>query len=321
VTPRRPFAAAFLATLVSCSDASGPSGLAISNAGQLAAELEAIDQAVASPQLRSLSGLSIPINRGGIDVHNMTPSLLGRTLEWAPVLREVLFTSRTGAPADAIRLMLYTTDSTSRPAYPPVEIGYVDLYPYNAFNGGGPDSISLRFVVTDTRATPTVIADFLAHSHADAACQCAIVEGWASNGTTRVDFRSSYNIPQGGDGQFPGDFATPGVGFQHFATLPGPGVSTATANMALRFGGDSITATSGLLRPHAGQLNGETEVMINGEHFSTVTRTAAGITATAPGVRRLTSAEQRALGGLLAVLADIAYYIEWPTFVIFFCGC
>ena len=27
------------------------------------------------------------------------------------------------------------------------------------------------------------------------------------------------------------------------------------------------------------------------------------------------------LAGLFAVPADIADYIEWPTFVIFFCGC
>src|ERR1041385_7984038 len=84
-----------------------------------------------------------------------------------------------GAPANAIRGILYVTDSTFRPAYPPTEIGYADLYPYNSFNGGGPDSTSLRYVVTDPRAAPLVVADFTAHSHADSTCvQCATVDGW-----------------------------------------------------------------------------------------------------------------------------------------------
>ena len=129
-----------------------------------------------------------------------------------------------------------------------------------------------------------------------------------------------YNIPLGSDGRFPGRFTAPGNAFQHFATLPGPGVSTATANLALSFAGDSITLTSGLLRPHAGRLDGGTEIRINGELFASVDRNATGFIAEGPG-RLLTAAEERAVESLFAVPVDIAYYIEWPTFVIFFCGC
>ncbi len=317
----RKLSVVFLAAAISCSDASGPSGLPLLNATTLATDLERIDRAVATPQLRSLSGLSIPVNRGGIDVHNMTTALLGRSLEWNGVLREVLFTDRPGAPADAIRLYLYVSDSTSRPAYPPVEIGYADLYPHNTFNGGGPDSMSLRFVVTDTRSSASVVADFIAHSHADSICQCATVEGWVSDGTTRVDFRSAYNIPVGLDGQFPGTVSSRAIGFQHFATLPGPGVNTATANLALAFGADSITMTSGLLTPHAGQLNGSSALAINGAHYALVTRGATRTTAAGPSGHPLSGAQLRAAGALFAVPADLAYYVEWPTFVIFFCGC
>ena len=314
-------AVAALAVLLACTDSTAPGGLAIKAAATLAPELESIDRAVSTPQLRSLSGLSIPINRGGIDVHNMSTSLLGRSLEWNGVLREVLFTSRAGAPADAIRLYLYVSDSTSRPAYPPAEIGYVDLYPHNTFNGGGPDSMSLRFVVTDTRSAPVVVADFIAHSHADSTCQCATVEGWANDGATRVDFRSAYNIPLGLDGQFPGTISSPTIALQHFATLPGPGVNTATANLALAVGGDSITMTSGLLTPHNAQLQGSSALAINGEHYALVTRAATGTSATGPNGQPLGGAQLRAARALFAVPADIAYYIEWPTFVIFFCGC
>ena len=323
MTFRRPFAAVILAAavLAACSDSSGPSGLVLKNAASLAAQLESIDSAVATAPLRGLSGLADPVKLAGIDVHNISTSELGRTIEWGVIHGELLFTDRTGAPPDALRLILYTTDSTFRPAYPLHEIGYADLYPHNTFNGGGPDSMSLRFVVTDTRTTPTVVADFLAHSHADAACQCATVEGWVSDGTTRVDFKVPYNIPLNSDGRFPGTFTARGLGLRHFATLPGPGVSTATANLSLVLDGDSITATSGLLRAHAGRLVGSTEIQVDGRYFATVDRLATGTSTQGTNGRALTGAELQAATALFAVPADIAYYIEWPTFVIFFCGC
>jgi hypothetical protein len=318
---RRPVVAALLAAVLSCSDA-GPSGRTIREAGNLAAQLEAIGRAVSTPQLRGLSGLANPIKIAGIDVHNMSDLTFGRTLEWSAVQHRLFFSERPGAPASGIRLILYVTDSTHRPAYPPVEVGYADLLPYNTFNGGGPDSMSLRFIVTDTRpTTPIVVADFLAHSHADTACQCATVEGWVNDGSTRVDFSVSYHIPLGGDGRFPGTFLAPSLALEHFATLPGPGISTSTTTLDFIFAGDTISATSGLLRARAGRLEGESEITINGEHFARVSRITSGIVAIGPGGRPLSNAETRALSALFTVPADIAYYIEWPTFVIFFCGC
>jgi hypothetical protein len=320
---RRPLAA-FLAAAclaaLSCTDASGPNG-GLQSASALATQLEQIDHAIATPQLKSLGALALPVLNLGIDVHTISSITWGRTIEWNEFRVRYEFTQRTGGPANALRLILYTQDSTGHPVSPIEEIGYADLYPFNEHNGGGPDSMSLRYVVTDTRATPAVVADFLAHSHADSACQCATVEGWASDGTTRVDFSVPYDIPLDSDGRFPGGFTSSDVSFDHFATLPGPGASAATANLTLVFAGDTITTISGELHPHAGRLEGEAVVMINGAPFTTVTRTAAGISATGPGGRPLTSTELRALAALFAVPADIAYYIEWPTFVIFFCGC
>src|SRR5712664_505196 len=143
VNSRRPIAAAVLAAAVlCCSDSSGPSGLVLKNAGTLATQLEGIDRAMATAPLRGLSGLADPVKFVGIDVHNMSPSVVGRTMEWGPLYGQLGFTDRAGAPPDALRLILYTTDSTFRPAYPLHEIGYADLYPHNTFNGGGPDSMN-----------------------------------------------------------------------------------------------------------------------------------------------------------------------------------
>jgi hypothetical protein len=310
------------ACLAGCSDTSGPGGLTFRNASALATRLESIDRAVSNEPLRALSSMANPMKNVGLDIHNMSPDTWGRTLEWSAVHAQLVFSNRAGAPPDGLRLILYTTDSTFQPIYPFHEVGHVDLYPHNTYNGGGPDSMSLRFVVTDTRTTPTVVADFLAHSHLDVTCvQCATVEGWANDGTTRVNFTVPYNIPLNSDGRFPGDFASTGFAFQHFATLPGPGVSTATANLALVFDGDSIAVTSGLLKAHHGRLDGSTTIEIDGASYATVARSDSGFTATGPNGRRLTSGELRAATDLFRVPADIAYYIEWPTFVIFFCGC
>ena len=320
---RRPFTTALFAVAilaVACKDGSGPLGLTFQDANLVASRLESIDRAVSTEALRGLSGLATPMKQAGIDVHNMSTTQLGRTIEWSAIYRDLIFTTRSGAPTDAIRVILYKTDSTFRPAYPLVEVGYADLYPHNTFNGGGPDSMSLRFVVT---GGGRVVADFIAHSHADSTCQCATVEGWATDGSTRVDFAVPYSIPPLGDGTFPGEFSVtaPAIEFRHVSTLPGIGRSTATANLSLKLGADSITTLSGLLQPHAGRLDGETEIRIQGVHFAAVTRTAARLTAIGPDGRGLTGSELRAVTALFAVPADIAYYIEWPTFVVFFCGC
>ncbi len=318
VPVRRPFAAAFLAAAffaASCSDSTGPT-LSVLDATVLTGRLTSIDRAVATPPLQSLGSLALAILNAGINVQHLTPATLGRTLEWQPVLQTLEFTDRTGAPAGAMRVMLYKNDG-GRPIYPLVEIGTADLYPYNSYNGGGPDSISLRFVVTGGEA---VVADFTAHSHVQANCQCATVEGWVSDGTTRLDFTVPYNIPLNGDGYFPGVFDVTGMHFEHLGTLPGPNNTTATALLSLEFTGDSITASS-LLRPHGGRLIGESTIQVGGQPFAFIHETADSLVITGTGGRTLTGAEQGAVRALLALPADIDFYIEWPTFVIFFCGC
>jgi hypothetical protein len=310
---------AILLPALACGEGTNPP--LIPDATLLASRLASISGAVATPPLKGLASIAIPMTLLGVDVHNMSPDILGRTVEWGIIHNGLIYTDRTGAPAGALRLVVYALDSIGRPAYPLVEVGTADLYPYNTFNGGGPDSMSLRFVVTDTRTTPLVVADFLAHSHADPDCQCATVEGWASDGTTRVDFSVPYNIPVLGDGRFPGDFAGPATEFAHFATLPGPGANTSTATIALRLGNDSLTATSGLLRARGGKLTGDFEIRFNGDLLATATRSATGFAATGANGHSLTPAERDVVSALSAIPADIAYYIEWPTFVIFFCGC
>jgi hypothetical protein len=308
-------------SLLCCRDSTGPR-LGFINATLLTGELTTIDRAVATPQLQSLGSLALPLLNAGINVQHLAPTTLGRTMEWQPVLQTLDFTNRTGAPAGAMRVILYA-NAGGRPVYPLAEIGYADLYPHNSYNGGGPDSMSLRFVVTATSAGgEVVVADFTAHSHVQATCQCATVEGWVSDGTTRVAFTVPYDIPLNGDGHFPGafDVVASGTHFAHVGTLPGPKNTTATSQLLLTFAGDSMSSSS-LLRPHAGRLIGESTIRVGGQPFASVHETADSLVITGTGGRTLSGAEQGAVRALLALPADIDFYIEWPTFVIFFCGC
>jgi hypothetical protein len=177
IMPRRPFAAAVLvaASFAACSDGSGPAPL-IANGTLLAAELDTLHAALASPQLKSLGSLALPLLNLRVTVYTMDSTMLGRTVEWDPIRRQLQFTQRSGAPSNAIKLILYKNDHTGLPAYPPEEVGYAYLVPMNERTGGRPDSVSLRIAVFDN-ATPfsVVVGDIMAwRLPSDVACgQCA----------------------------------------------------------------------------------------------------------------------------------------------------
>ena len=64
------------------------------------------------------------------------------------------------------------------------------------------------------------------------------------------------------------------------------------------------------------------DVTINGQPVAGVSRTASGFVAADKDGHVITNqTDAHVLAGLFAVPADIADYIEWPTFVIFYCGC
>lgn len=265
--------------------------------------------------------MALPLLYARVTIYDMDSTMLGRTMEWDPISRQVQFTSRTGAPPYAIKLILYKNDSTGLPAFPAVEIGYAFLVPMNERTGGRPDSVSLRISAFNT--TSAGVADIMIwRQPANVACgQCASFSASANFGGRTVNLDVPYQIPIDGDGQFSGTSWGGGVNFTHFATLPGPNATAATANIGLRFGDDSIVAVSGPLHPHAGKLIGKSEITMNGSHLATVTRNNIGTSATGPGGQRLQGTDLRVVEGLFSVAADIAYYIEWPTFVVFFCGC
>lgn len=318
-----------LLAALACSDGTGPSSkLPLKDLARLAAQLDTIDAAFTSPQLQSLSALALFMHDAALDVLHMDSTVLGKTIEWDPIRGRVFLTTRPGTPPNVLQVTLYQLDTTGLPASPKVEIGYAYLDPLNRFTGGRSDSTSLRFTVfTLPHPSPAVIVAWnVWRLPADTACgQCATIYAETSPiapGGRFIDLTIPYSIPVGGDGAFSGGSHGAGFSFIHSATLPGPSSTTATAGWAFSWQGDSIRATSGPLHPNGGKLFGDAGVVINGVPVATVTRGASGATAVdAHGQAFPNATDAHVLGRLFDVPADITDYIEWPTFVLFFCGC
>lgn len=318
-----------LLAALGCSDGTGTANrLALKDASQLAAQLDTIEAGFRSPQLKSLSALALPMLAARLDVQHMDSTVLGKTVEWDPIRGRVFLTTRPGTLANALRVTLYELDQTGLPASPQVEIGYAYLEPLNQFNGGRPDSTSLTFAVFNLPGPGFggIASWNVWRRPADTACgQCATISAATSPVTPGGRFiylTIPYSIPPGGDGTFSGSSYGGGFSFLHSATLPGPGSTAATASWTFAWEGDSIRTTSGPLHPGAGQLFGDTEVRINGVHVATVIRNASGTAAFDPHGQDFTDpTDAHVLGRVFDVPADIADYIEWPTFVLFFCGC
>lgn len=318
-----------LLAVLACSDGTGSaSRLPLKDVSDLAAQLDTIEAGFRSPQLKSLSALALPMLAARLDIQHMDSTVLGKTVEWDAISGHVFLTTRPGTPGNVLQVTLYQLDQTGLPAYPKVEIGYAYLEPLNQFNGGRPDSTSLLFAVFNLPGPGfgAIVNWNVWRRPADAACgQCATIYASTSPvvpGGRFIYLTIPYSIPPGGDGTFSGSSYGGGFSFVHSATLPGPASTAATANWAFTWQGDSIRTTSGPLHPGAGQLFGDTEVRINGVHVATVIRNASGTAAADPHGQEVTDVtDAHVLGRLFDVPADITDYIEWPTFVLFFCGC
>ncbi len=329
---RRPFGAVLFAAAVlaalSCSDSSGPPPLALKSMDALAAQLDTIHGGLSTPQLKSFSALALPMLAAGLDFHHLDSSVLGKNVEWNALQHSVFLTTRPGTPANVLRVTLYELDNTGLPAPSKVEVGYAYLEFLNEHTGARPDSMSLRVTLFDMRQPfGAVVSDWMVwRLPADTACgQCATISAGTepiAPGGRFIYMTIPYRIPVGGDGAFAGTSYGAGFEFIHNATLPGPTSTAATAGWAFSWQGDSVRTISGPLHPAAAELMGETDVMINGNHVAGVTRTTAGVVAIGNDGRLIRDqTTTHVLDRLSAVPADIADYIEWPIFVIFFCGC
>jgi hypothetical protein len=207
---------AVLLMVTACENAAGPPNIhpAVLTAAtaQIAATLEApVTRSLGSLsayiyQLRATGSLASPLAAGrvaspGLGTHLMTrlvapavalaalpDTLRGRTLEYSCASGIYMATTRPGAPAQAVRFILYTTASGGGPiTCPSAEIGRADFA--DSVLSGQP---ALQVVAADPAGTPYV--DFVAGNLAPASGTTSLmVSGTVSDGTTPLPFSLSLN--------------------------------------------------------------------------------------------------------------------------------
>ena len=127
------------------------------------------------------------------------PDLLyGTTFEWDVNTDTYVATSRTGAPSNGVRFILYAVSSiTLTPVEPLVEVGLVDLMDESTLN-----SLRLHIRVQGVGGTPTYL-DYTAAIVSNATSFTATVNGSLSNGLAgaalkTLTFNVSFQVTQSG---------------------------------------------------------------------------------------------------------------------------
>jgi hypothetical protein len=117
-------------------------------------------------------------------------TLRGKTLEYSCATGSYAATARPGAPAAAVRFMLYSTSSNGGLiACPAVEIGRADF----ADSSAGPGQPGLHVVAADQAGTPYV--DYVVGGSASAPGTTSLTaSGTVSDGTTPLDFHLTLNV-------------------------------------------------------------------------------------------------------------------------------
>jgi hypothetical protein len=116
--------------------------------------------------------------------------VLGQTFEWDVSTDAYVATSRTGAPANGVRFVLYAINSiTHQPIEPVVEVGSVDLMDESVGN-----TLRLHIQVKGTGGTPTYL-DYTATITSTSANFTATVNGNITNGASALALKTlTFNL-------------------------------------------------------------------------------------------------------------------------------
>ena len=303
------------------------------DAAALAARFGPVAEALQAPPLQSLRDLAIPMYLSGIEMHALAVHFPGRTLEWNQETTRYVESNRAGAPEDGLRAILYAIDAVSGlPALPLSEVGALDLFVLS--RPDRPDSSALRFVVRGPGPGGVIYADFTAKT-VDFISESAIIAGYVTSGATRLDFAIPYHIVFqgpvyfGGLGHPSGTFeaAPQNLRFVNDVTLledrgnffDFAAQFVVDARMAVS--NDSLALSGTLTIPDDGALHETLTLKVNGSEFGTLESTGSIETFRASNGQALGLEGQNVLRVLAETLFSIGLNIEFPTLVIFYCGC
>jgi hypothetical protein len=325
-----------LGLLAACSDGSAPQPGQF-NAGRVEAGVAAVQRVAASPMLGSLvatgrvagsvsasasasaiegaNGLEDAVQRiaaattgaGTALIPVMQPSVLGKTFVYDATRRTyVSDATRTGAPPNGVRFVLYETGGNGDPV-PGREIGYADLTDERR---SSPTTAGVRLVVVSGGVTHLDYAFDLTGS-LDAAT--FVVQGFLSDGTERVDFSirtSSQLFGRGGEASIDATLTVPRHDFTVTAKaegIAGESNGDGKIDLTVTSGADQIVVNA---ETTEGQL--DASFTVNGQLLATATGDPSAPVIRGESGRDLTTEELHALGaivgmagGLFQLVADL----------------
>ena len=275
-------------------------------------------QASRAVALRNLSS-TLKRTAGPLGV-TIPPSALGTTYEWDEANDQYFAGSRTGAPANGIRIILYSVNPLSGTIVEPAqEIGYADIVDNGTANSYGltvtvvgTDQVTYADYTVSATFTPDVVSPTLITAAAD---------GFVTNGTNRLDFTATasadlvtnsvhFNITRfelnNPDVQFTLDLDV------LFGTVPSNTVNI-VFDFAISSRGQTVGADGTIaLNTVTQDASAAAQVTVNGETFATIQGNTTSLLITGPGGRALTGAELAAVrdlfdapGKVVGVLAAI----------------
>ena len=308
--------------LAACSESNAPERGAF-NPARVEAGITTVQRLAASPVLGSLTatgrvaggvssagmiggnsgaGLESALQRltsatagaGAALIPVMQPSVLGRTFVYdASTRKYVPDASRTGAPSNGVRFVLYETAGNGDPV-PGREVGYADLTDERR---SSPTTAGVRLVVVGGGVTHLDYSFDLTGS-LDAAT--FVVQGFLSDGSDRVNFSirtSSQLFGRGGDASIDATITVPRHDFTvtaKAAGIAGESNGDGSIDLTVRSGADEIVVEAETVE---GQI--DATFTVNGELFATATGDARSPAIRGQGGRDLTAEELEALGAIV----------------------
>lgn len=232
----------------------------------------------------------------------------GTTYEWNEATDQYEATARTGAPSNGIRFILYAVNPANGQIVEPVtEVGNVDVIDQSSAT-----TDAVRFLVV---SGGTTYFDYGVQFTETATGGTVGVDGFVSNGTTRVNHDITITASSANNGTLNGDFEldVPARGFSLDYTLDA--VNADTQNPTLTYDLTARGENGRIGLTGSGDNNTENATFtVNGDPFAVFTESGGTATLTRPDGSPLTTQEAQAAAlvyevlsfGLLVFLALVA---------------
>ena len=319
-----------LTSLAACSDGSAPEPGKF-NSVRVEAGVAAVERAAASPVLGSLQAvarvagdvstaqttgpfaglesaverLSATTNAGASLVPIMRESVLGKTFTYNATSRIYApDPSRTGAPSNGVRFVLYETTTNGEPV-PGHEIGYADLTDERRASSS---TAGIRLVIVTAGITRLDYSFDLTGSLQSAAFE---VRGFLSDGNERVNFTISTNsqlFGRGGKATLDATLSVPSHDFVVKARAEGIAGETngdGKVDLTIQSGADELMVEA---ETTEGQL--DASVSANGKLLATATGNPSSPVIRGADGHELGQDELRALGAVVEMSSAIFQFVS-----------